>query len=75
MIQMRKLISVLCLLVVTWSFVAAPVSGPSLVFVLPLIGFLFVAVVSLRFSKSADSDFIVLDPSRSSVSLRAPPRQ
>jgi hypothetical protein len=75
MIQIRKLISVLCLLLVTWSLVAAPISGSDLVVVLPLIGILLIALLSLSFLQPSESDFVVLGPSLSSVSLRAPPRQ
>jgi len=75
MIQIRKLISVLCLLLLTWSLVAAPVSGHDIVWVLPLIAVLFIALFTLRLLNPFESDFVAFDPSLSSVSLRAPPRQ
>ncbi len=74
MLYFREIVALLCLVLLAWSLLA-PVAGPEIVSVLPVIGFLSIVIVSLPIHRNAESSLRVLDPSHSTIALRAPPQR
>ena len=74
MLYLRQILAVLCLVLLAWSFLSL-VTGPDIVSVLPAAGFLYIGLVSLPLPRNGESWFSVTDPSRFTISLRAPPLQ
>ena len=73
MFHLRELITVLCLVLLAWTLLA-PSGAPDLLYVLPVIGTLLVAAVSIGVPRTSELNFRRLDPSLFSLSLRAPPQ-
>src|SRR5262249_59156199 len=71
---LRELISVLFLVLLAWTLIA-PAGAPDVLFVLPVIGTLWLISVTQCVSPATTSRLRVLDPSISFISLRAPPQQ
>ena len=74
MFHLRELISVLCLVLLAWTLIA-PAGAPDVLFVLPVIGTLWLISITQRVSPATTFRLRVLDPSISFISLRAPPQQ
>jgi len=74
MLHLRELISLLCLVLLVWTLFA-PASGPDIFLVLPVVGFLCIVATAVPIPGRRERKFRILDPSLSSISLRAPPVQ
>jgi len=74
MLHLRELISLLCLVLLVWTLFA-PGSGPDILLVLPVVGFLYIVATAVPIPGRRERKFRILDPSLSSISLRAPPVQ
>jgi hypothetical protein len=73
MFRLRQLVAILCLVLLAWTFVA-PDSISDLLFVLPLIAVLFIALKATEPLKTRALNRGRLDPCLFSFSLRAPPQ-
>lgn len=74
MFHLRELIATLCLVLLAWTLLA-PGIAPDLVYVLPVIGTLLVAVASSKLPRTSQLNFRPVGPSRFPLSLRAPPQR